>query len=197
MPKREVVMSIKDFGVGDGTTSNTEAFRKAVQYVQGFGDKGGAQLNVSEGLWLTGSFILTSNFTLFLRKGAVILGSQDMDEWPIIDPLPSYGIGEGLGGRHISLIHVDHLTNVFITGYNGTIDGKGQIRWDLWWNRTLKNTRGHLVELMNSNNILIFSNLTFCNSPFRTIHLVYCRNGFVIGMTVLVPLNAPNTDGIC
>ncbi|GAY66117.1 hypothetical protein CUMW_246200 [Citrus unshiu] len=116
LPKRKVVMSIKDFGVGDGTTSTTEAFRKAVRYVQGFGDKGGTQLNVPEGLWLTGSFNLTSNFTLFLQKGAVILGSQDMDEWPIIDPLPSYGRGrERLGGRHISLIHVDHLTNVVIT----------------------------------------------------------------------------------
>ncbi|KAL9462424.1 hypothetical protein AB3S75_000431 [Citrus x aurantiifolia] len=93
LPKRKVVMSIKDFGVGDGTTSTTEAFRKAVRYVQGFGDKGGTQLNVPEGLWLTGSFNLTSNFTLFLQKGAVILGSQDMDEWPIIDPLPSYGRG--------------------------------------------------------------------------------------------------------
>ncbi|KDO39601.1 hypothetical protein CISIN_1g036161mg, partial [Citrus sinensis] len=39
------------------------------------------------------------------------------------------------------------------------------------------------VELMNSNNILIISNLAFCNSPFRTIHPVYCSI-------------APNTDGI-
>ncbi|KAL9462418.1 hypothetical protein AB3S75_000426 [Citrus x aurantiifolia] len=197
LPERKVVMSIKDFGgVGDGTTSNTEAFRKAVRYMQGFGDKGGAQLNVPEGLWLTGSFNLTSNFTLFLEKGAVILGSQDMDEWPIIDPLPSYGRGrERLGGRHISLIHGDHLTNVIITGYNGTIDGQGQMWWDLWWNRTLKHTRGHLVELMNSNNILI-SNLTFRNSPFWTIHPVYCRNVVIKGMTILAPLNAPNTDGI-
>ncbi|KAK9230260.1 hypothetical protein WN944_023227 [Citrus x changshan-huyou] len=80
--------------------------------------------------------------------------------------------------------------------YNGPIDGQGQMRWDLWWNRTLKHSRGHLVELMNSNNILIISNLAFCNSPFRTIHPVYCRNGFVKGMTILAPLSAPNTDGI-
>ncbi|KAK9233129.1 hypothetical protein WN943_023378 [Citrus x changshan-huyou] len=203
LPKRKVVMSIKDFGVGDGTTSTTEVFRKAVRYVQAFGDKGGTQLNVPEGLWLTGSFILTSRI-----KGTH--HNNDMDEWPIMDPLPSYGRGrERLVGRHISLIHVDHLTNVVMTdqilrdvashhlhGYNGTIDGKGQMRWDLWWNRTLKHTRGHLVELMNSNNILIISNLTFCNSPFRTIHPVYCRNGFVKGMTVLSPLSAPNTDGL-
>lgn len=40
-----------------------------------------------------------------------------MKEWPIIEPLPSYGRGrERLGGRHMSLIHGDGLTNVVITG---------------------------------------------------------------------------------
>ncbi|KAJ0039876.1 hypothetical protein Pint_27331 [Pistacia integerrima] len=197
LPRRKVVLSIKDFGgVGDGKTSNTETFRRAVRYMQGFGDRGGSQLNVPAGTWLTGSFNLTSNFTLFLEKDAVILGSQDTDEWPIIEPLPSYGRGrERLGGRHISLIHGDGLTNVVITGQNGTIDGQGKIWWDLWWNRTLQHTRGHLLELMNSHNILI-SNLTFRNSPFWTIHPVYCRNVIIRGMTILAPLNAPNTDGI-
>lgn len=77
VPARKVVMSVKDFGgIGDGKTSNTEAFRRAVRYMQRFGDKGGSQLNVPKGVWLTGSFNLTSNFTLFLEEGAVILGSQ-------------------------------------------------------------------------------------------------------------------------
>ncbi|WRX10204.1 Glycoside hydrolase [Theobroma cacao] len=197
LPRRKHVMSIKDFGgVGDGETSNTDAFRKALVYMQRFSEKGGAQLNVPEGRWLTGSFNLTSNFTLFLEQGAIILGSQVPEEWPIVEPLPSYGRGrERLGGRHISLIHGDGLTDVVITGQNGTIDGQGRMWWELWWNRTLKHTRGHLLELMNSHNILI-SNLTFLNSPFWTIHPVYCSNVVIKDMTILAPLNAPNTDGI-
>ncbi|OUZ99446.1 Glycoside hydrolase [Macleaya cordata] len=190
-------MSITDFGgVGDGKTSNTEAFRKALQHLKRFEDKGGSQLNIPKGRWVTGSFNLTSNFTLFLEFGAVILGSQNPEEWPVIEPLPSYGRGrERLGGRHISLIHGDSLSNVVITGENGTIDGQGRMWWELWWNRTLEHTRGHLLELMNSHNILI-SNLTFVNSPFWTIHPVYCSNVVIKGMTILAPLNSPNTDGI-
>lgn len=70
-------MSVLDFGgVGDGKTSNTATFRRAIRYMQRFGDRGGSQLNVPKGRWLTGSFNLTSNFTLFLEDGAVILGSQ-------------------------------------------------------------------------------------------------------------------------
>lgn len=77
VPPRKLVMSIEDFGgVGDGNTSNTEAFRKAIGYMQRFQNRGGAQLNIPTGTWLTGSFNLTSNFTLFLHRGAVILASQ-------------------------------------------------------------------------------------------------------------------------
>ncbi|KAI3921892.1 hypothetical protein MKX01_005581 [Papaver californicum] len=183
---RKMVMSIRDFGGIEKLWNISKDLIRMVVH----------QLNVPEGRWVTGSFNLTSNFTLFLEFGAVILGSQNPEEWPVIEALPSYGRGnERLGGRHISLIHGDSLSNVVITGGNGTIDGQGSMWWDLWWNRKLEHTRGHLVELMNSHNILI-SNLTFHNSPFWTIHPVYCSDVVIKGMTILAPLNSPNTDGI-
>ncbi|MCD7462709.1 hypothetical protein HAX54_049231 [Datura stramonium] len=118
VPPRKVVRSIRDFGgIGDGKTSNTEAFQRAMEFMARFADSGGSQLVVPKGRWLTGSFNLTSNFTLFLQQGAVILGSQDPKEWPLINALPSYGRGrERLGARHISLIHGNGLSNVVITG---------------------------------------------------------------------------------
>ncbi|XP_078433853.1 pectin lyase-like superfamily protein [Wolffia australiana] len=196
-PPRKVIMSIVEFGgVGDGRTSNTKAFQIAVEFLKRFAGQGGAQLNVPPGIWLTGSFNLTSNFTLFLEEGAVVLGSQDTEEWPIIEALPSYGRGrERPGGRHSSLLHANGVSNLVITGQNGSVDGQGKMWWDMWRNRTLIHTRGHLVEVMNSRNVLI-SNLTFRNSPFWTIHPVYCSNVVVKNVTVLAPLDSPNTDGI-
>lgn len=69
---------LTDFGgVGDGKTSNTEAFKAAIANLsQLAADGGGAQLVVPPGKWLTGSFNLTSHFTLFISKDAVILGTQ-------------------------------------------------------------------------------------------------------------------------
>ena len=70
-------VTISEFGaVGDGKTLNTIAFQNAIFYLKSFADKGGAQLYVPPGRWLTGSINLTSHLTLFLEKGAVILGSQ-------------------------------------------------------------------------------------------------------------------------
>ena len=70
---------LTDFGgVGDGKTSNTKAFKAAISNLSQYAADGGAQLIVPPGRWLTGSFNLTSHFTLFLRKNAVILASQVM-----------------------------------------------------------------------------------------------------------------------
>lgn len=69
--------SLDEFGaVGDGVTSNTAAFRDAVSQLSRFADYGGSLLFVPAGRWLTGNFNLTSHFTLFLHRDAVILASQ-------------------------------------------------------------------------------------------------------------------------
>ncbi|KAJ6796167.1 putative polygalacturonase [Iris pallida] len=146
--------------------------------------KGGAQLFVPAGRWLTGSFVLISHLTLSLDKDAVIIGSSDPSDWPIIDPLPSYGRGRELPGRrHQSLIYGYNLTDVIITGENGTIDGQGIVWWDWFHNKTLNYTRPHLVELMYSTGVVI-SNLTFTNSPFWAIHPVYCSYVHIKNVTI-------------
>ncbi|XP_002535132.3 probable polygalacturonase [Ricinus communis] len=190
-------VTITEFGaVGDGVTLNTKAFQNAIFYLNSFSDKGGAKLFVPAGRWLTGSFDLISHLTLWLDKNAVILGSTNSDDWPVVDALPSYGRGRELpGGRHRSLIYGRNLTDVVITGDNGTIDGQGSIWWTWFKTESLNYTRPHLVELMNSSGIVI-SNLTFINSPFWTIHPVYCSKVIVQNVTIRAPLDSPNTDGI-
>lgn len=69
--------SLTEFGgVGDGKTSNTKAFQTAISKLSQYATDGGAQLFVPAGKWLTGSFSLTSHFTLYLHKDAVLLASQ-------------------------------------------------------------------------------------------------------------------------
>lgn len=47
-----------------------------------------------------------------------LLHMQDTGNWPLIDPLPSYGRGrERPGGRYMSFIHGDGLQDVIITGF--------------------------------------------------------------------------------
>ncbi|CAL5357700.1 unnamed protein product [Camellia sinensis] len=190
-------VSILEFGaVGDGMTLNTVAFQNAIFYLKSFADKGGAQLYVPSGRWLTGSFNLTSHLTLFLERGAVVLGSQDYSHWEIVGPLPSYGEEtELLGGRYRSLINGHSLTDVVITGDNGTIDGQGSVWWDQFRSHSLNYSCPHLVEFISSDDIVV-SNITFLNSPAWNIHPVYCSNVLVQNITAHSPPASPYTSGI-
>ncbi|KAL2507593.1 Pectin lyase-like superfamily protein [Forsythia ovata] len=194
---RPHTISVLEFGaVGDGKTLNTLAFQNAIFYSKSFADKGGAQLYVPAGRWLTGSINLTSHLTLFLEKDAIILGSQDHSYWDVVEPLPSYGRGIELHDRRYgSLITGNNLTDVVITGNNGTIDGQGSVWWEQFNARSLNYCRPHLVEFIGSNNIVI-SNLTFLNAPAWNIHAAYCRKVLVQNVTVYSPPNAPYSSGI-
>ncbi|KAF5178644.1 Pectin lyase superfamily protein, partial [Thalictrum thalictroides] len=69
---------------------------------------------------------------------AVILASQDENEFPLIPVLPSYGRGRdapGDGFRYSSFIFGTNLTDVIVTGANGTIDGQGET----WWTKFKNN----------------------------------------------------------
>nr|XP_029123841.1 probable polygalacturonase [Elaeis guineensis] len=195
---RPVVFNLTDFGgVGDGVTLNTMAFERAVEAISKLSERGGGQLNVQRGVWLTAPFNLTSHMTLFLAEGAVILGTEDEKYWPLMPPLPSYGYGrEKKGPRYGSLIHGQYLKDVVITGHNGTIDGQGASWWSKFQNKLLKHTRGPLVQIMWSRDIVI-SNITLRNPPFWTLHPYDCKNVIISNVTILAPLHsAPNTDGI-
>ncbi|KAJ1299018.1 hypothetical protein BS78_01G499300 [Paspalum vaginatum] len=195
---RKHAARVTEYGaVGDGKRLNTAAFAKAVvDLAERARDGGGAALVVPKGKWLTGPFNLTSHFTLYLDEGAEILASQDMKDWPLIAPLPSYGRGrDEPGPRYSNFIAGSNLTDVIITGKNGTINGQGQVWWDKYHAKELKFTRGYLLELLYSDGIII-SNVTFVDSPSWNLHPTYCTNVTISGVTILAPVHSPNTDGI-
>ncbi|XP_023926457.1 probable polygalacturonase [Quercus suber] len=188
---------LTDFGaVGDGKTLNTKVFNSAIRNLSRYASDGGAQLIVPPGKWLTGSFNLTSHFTLFLESGAVILGTQDESQWPPLPVLPSYGVGrDAPAGRLSALIFGTNLTDVVITGNNGTIDGQGSIWWEKYRAGKLKLTRPYMIEIMYSNQIQI-SNLTLLDSPSWFVHPIYSSDILVTGLTILASVDSANTDGV-
>ncbi|CAL0317522.1 unnamed protein product [Lupinus luteus] len=167
-------ISITDFGgVGDGQTLNTKAFKEAISKIQQMAKKGGTLLYIPPGVYLTGPFNLTSSITLYLAAGAVIKASQDSSDWPLIAPLPSYGRGRELpGGRYMSFIHGDGLEDVIITGENGTIDGQGDVWWNMWRHRTLKYTRPAML-LSDLSQFWLHLNLLILMELIRVSTFIY------------------------
>jgi polygalacturonase len=74
---------------GNGTTLNTEAIQNAIDACY---KTGGGKVVVPSGVFLTGTIALNDNITLHLNKGAILLGSTDVNDYKNLDPFV-----EGLG----------------------------------------------------------------------------------------------------
>ncbi|MBD8347542.1 glycoside hydrolase family 28 protein [Dysgonomonas sp. HGC4] len=111
-------VSITDFGgIGDGIALNTEAFAKAISALAA---KGGGQLTVPSGVWLTGPIVFKSNINLHLEDKSIILFSPDKNLYPLVET-----VFEGFDTRRCqSPVSGRNLVNVAITG-SGAIDGNG------------------------------------------------------------------------
>ncbi|MBF0576998.1 glycoside hydrolase family 28 protein [Dysgonomonas sp. GY617] len=111
-------VSIIDFGgIGDGIALNTEAFAKAISALAA---KGGGQLTVPSGVWLTGPIVFKSNINLHLEDKSIILFSPDKNLYPLVET-----VFEGFDTRRCqSPVSGRNLVNVAITG-SGAIDGNG------------------------------------------------------------------------
>jgi polygalacturonase len=171
----------------DGETVNTGAFRKAIEACAA---AGGGTVFVPAGRFVTGAITLKSNVTLYVAAGAQILGSQNIEDFPLIE-----GRWEGVEVKHYSsLVNGDGLENIAIIG-RGTIDARGKVWWDLLRAKKLQHPRGRLIGLYRCKNVLI-EGVTLKNSPAWTVNPIYCDNVTVHGITIVNPSNSPNTDGI-
>ena len=73
------IYDITEFGaVGDGVTPNTAAIQAAIDACQ-VGDK----VYIPAGIFLSGSIFLKSDMTLYLEEGATLLGSGNMEDYPL------------------------------------------------------------------------------------------------------------------
>ena len=175
--------------IADGVTNTTPHLQAAIDTCA---TKGGGTVIVPAGTYVTGTLWLRSNITLHLEAGAILLGSDNFDDFPIWS---SRWEGDAVKKGRASLICGEGLENVAITG-RGIIDGRGQIWWDSQRREPGKLRRPHLCRFVDSRNVLI-EGVTFRNSPMWTVSPLACDN--VVNprfVTVINPPDSPNTDGI-
>jgi len=194
-PARPVVpdrsFRLRDFGaVGDGTTSNTDAFKQAVAAVAA---AGGGTLLVPAGTYCTGPFDLCSGLNLHLAAGATILFS----------PRPADYRGDGPKGYR-PLLRIRNAHDVMISGA-GTINGHGEA----WWPEALRfraaanaanaasNTspRPVMVAFAGCQRIRL-EGITLTQAPVFDVTQTDCQDVTVEGITIYNPAGSPNTDGV-
>lgn len=175
---------------GDGKTKDTAALQKAIDDCA---PKRGMVM-LQGGTFVSAPLTLKSGVTLNIAAGTTLLGSRDIEDYPLRDDAK---------WRRVALLHADHAANVRITG-GGTIDGSGDVFWEqARTHRVLNDTSGSggyprpmLLDFTESQH-LKFDNITVQNSPMYNFTFFFC-DGILIDHAVIKnpAKTAPNTDGI-
>lgn len=181
-------INIIDAGaVPDSKTLNTEIIQHAIDKVA---ESGGGKVIVPPGKFLTSSLVLKTGVTIEVQKGATLLGSKNIDDYPKIQP-------DFVALRTIQptsqLIFAEGQTNIGITG-SGTIDGQGAAFSSELEGDEPGITRPHLVQLINCKNIKI-EDVHMLNSGGWMQHYLACENLQIRGVTAYNHCNK-NNDGI-
>jgi polygalacturonase len=163
------VFNVRDFGAtGDGTTKDTVAFQKALDACAA----SGGEVLVPPGHYLIGSVQMGAHTTLQLQLGSVIIGSADMEDYPMI-PIRWEG-REELG--HRGLIYATNADDVAIVG-PGRIEGNPKVA-------APQNPRGAVVVEFDGCRHVSWKDFSIKQGGNWATHPVYCTDVVIDHLTI-------------
>lgn len=191
---------LTDYGVKAEAGVQTRALQALIDRIAA---DGGGVLVVPEGTFLTGGLTFHQGVHLHLKKGAVLLGSDNIIDYPIGETRIEGETCMYFG----ALINADSLDGFTITG-EGTIDGNGlRYHQAFWlrrkWNPACTNKdeqRPRLIYVSNSRNVRI-EGVRLQHSPFWTTHFYRCervrlQHLYIYSLTEPDDKKGPSTDAI-
>jgi hypothetical protein len=197
------LFAVNEYGAkGDGTTLDTASIQKAIDRAAAVG----GTVTFEPGTYLSGSVFLKSGVTLLVPEGAIIIGSEKLEDYPMM-PTRIAGIEMSWPA---ALINVRDQQDVTITG-KGSIDGDGPPWWKSYWDlRAAYEPKGlrwasdydarrpRLVLIQNSSTVQLGGGIELRRSGFWTVQILYSHNIHVDGVTIRNNEGGkgPSTDGI-
>ncbi len=203
-PSSPKLFSVNKYGAkaNDTTRKATKAIQDAIDDCA---RNGGGIVSFDPGTYVTGAVFLKTNVHLKIDKGVLILGSENVNDYPEIQTRVA-GIETTWPA---ALINVIDAKNVAITGA-GVVNARGKFCWDMYWNMRkeydkkglrwivdydAKRVRTFLVQ--NASDVTL-KGITFKNAGFWTVQLLYSTRLTVDGVSIKnnEDGHGPSTDGI-
>lgn len=169
------IIEVTAYGaIGDGITDNTRALQQAIDACEAKDT-----VKIPAGCFVSGAIFLKSDMTLELAEGATLLGSSDLQKYPVM----RYRFEGWETECYASLINTKEgsQSNIAIVG-KGTINASGR---ELFHKEMAENKgkRGRAVCLRNTKGIQI-KDVTIRQSPAWCLHLIYCEDILIEGVSV-------------
>ncbi len=190
---------ISDYGaISDPNLKQTELIQSVIDKAA---EEGGGVVVIPEGIYKSGALFFRQGTHLYLSRGAVLLGSESILDFPVTDTRI-----EGEICKYIpALINVDGNDGFTLFG-PGTVDGNGSPYWKAFrmrreWNPSCTNKdeqRPRLLHISNSKNVIV-ADATLQNSPFWTCHAYKTDSIKFINLRIfspVAPIRSASADGI-
>ena len=201
-------VNICRFGaVGDGVTMNTEAINAAIAEAA---KNGGGRVVVPAGRYLSGSIFLDDHIELHLEPGAVLVASENQDDYNAQDAYPQNSMSEREQWRGKHFILAIEKKNVAITGH-GTICGSGSVFFEpkrrcktlnyCWVDGFAKAKDpeamrpGQMIVFVECSDVTV-RDVRLEDSPCWTVFFHGCEYVSVSGLRIKNPIWNANTDGL-
>lgn len=172
----------RDYGAkADGASCDTAAIQAAMDDCH---KAGGGTVSLTPGTYLTGALELKSNVGLHIEKGATLLGSKKLEDYPPRVPkIRSYTDNY----TRFAVIYAENAQNISVTG-PGTIDGQGAAFDNSTYDRP------YILRLVSCRNIDV-RGIRMVDGAMWTAHFLNCENVNVDGVTIRSRVNK-NNDGL-
>lgn len=164
------ICNVRDYGaIGDGTTKDTVAFQRALDACA---VAGGGEVIVPAGSYLIGSVQMGYGTVLLLKTNSIIIGSDDTNDYPMIDVR-----WEGRWERgHRGLIYAANVDHIGIVG-PGRIQGSAVAA-------APQNPRGAVVLEPVSCNDVHWEGFAVTQGGNWATHPTYCSDVLIKGLQI-------------
>jgi len=192
---------ISDFGaVAGGKTVNTFAIQQAIEAA---GAEGGGVVEIPAGVFRSGAIFLQRGVELYLDEGAVLLGSDRIEDYPKRETR----VEGHFEPWRMALVNAQQMDRVRIGG-KGRLDGNGVTFWEAFWRRRKENPRCTNLEVERPRLLFVdrcqdvrVEGIALQDSGFWNLHLYRCSDVVIEGVRITIPsavngLRGPSTDGI-
>jgi hypothetical protein len=152
------IYNVKDFGaVGDGVYLDTKSIQEAIDICH---KEGGGIVLLNQGTFVSGTLILKDNVLLQVEVGARLVGSKNLEDYPIMESKhPSY---TGTFVTNKAFIYAEDAENIGIIG-KGEINGSGDEWVDGPYGFPSFSVRPRIIHFRGCENILV-RDITLKNS---------------------------------
>lgn len=192
---------ITDFGaVGKNEKINTTEIQSAIDAAA---KDGGGTVEIPAGEFRSGSLFLKPGVGLYLAEGAVLRGSENIEDYP----KRLTRIEGHFEPWRMALVNAQEMDHVRISG-PGKLNGSGPVYWAAFWQRRKENPKCTNLEVERPRLVFVdrcrdvrIEGVRLEDSGFWNLHLYRCRDVIIEGVSITLPsarpdLRGPSTDGI-